>query len=253
LEQQETALPLAERPLRQEGPLGTTMLLAEPDASDASPPDPSPPDASDSHDSLATLAIRPWPDPVIDTLGHDPRSPYVEQFWLGILGPSTTWLLRRLAAGLEADPAGFDLDLAETARALGIAGRGGRNSPFMRALARCCRFELAVHGPDGSLRVRRRLPPLSRRQVLRLPPTLQAAHAEWLALRLAEPAADQLRRRCRRLALSLLELGEDRESTEHHLLRWKYHPLVVKESAAWAWDRHRRAAAAAEGPPDAAA
>ena len=43
-----------------------------------------------------TISIRPWPDPVIDALGHDPRSSYVETYWLGILGPSTTWLLRRL-------------------------------------------------------------------------------------------------------------------------------------------------------------
>ena len=34
------------------------------------------------------LAIEPWPDPVIDRLGHDPRSAYVERFWLSILGPS---------------------------------------------------------------------------------------------------------------------------------------------------------------------
>jgi len=80
----------------------------------------------------ATLTITPWADPVIDTLGHDPRSPYVEQFWLAILGPSTTWLLRRLAAGLEASPAGFELDLDETARSLGLGTRGGRNAPFMR-------------------------------------------------------------------------------------------------------------------------
>ena len=60
-----------------------------------------------------TLAVRPWPDPVIDALGHDPRSAYVEHFWLGILGPSTTWLLRRLAAGFETSPSGFDLQLAE--------------------------------------------------------------------------------------------------------------------------------------------
>ncbi|HZB70494.1 MAG TPA: hypothetical protein VE395_00045, partial [Acidimicrobiales bacterium] len=59
------------------------------------------------------LHVRPWPDPVIDAVGVDPRSAYVERFWLGILGPSTTWLLRRLAAGLEAEPAGFSLSLVE--------------------------------------------------------------------------------------------------------------------------------------------
>ena len=37
----------------------------------------------------ATLTIKPWPDPVIDTLGHDPRSRYAETFWLPTLGPPT--------------------------------------------------------------------------------------------------------------------------------------------------------------------
>ena len=39
------------------------------------------------------LHISVWADPLIDRLGHDPRSTYVEQFWLGILGPRTVWLL----------------------------------------------------------------------------------------------------------------------------------------------------------------
>ena len=28
----------------------------------------------------STLTVRPWPDSVIDAVGHDPRSHYVEQF-----------------------------------------------------------------------------------------------------------------------------------------------------------------------------
>ena len=50
---------------------------------------------------IATLTVQPWPDPVIDAVGHEVRSPYVERFWLGLLGPSSTWLLRRLVAGLD--------------------------------------------------------------------------------------------------------------------------------------------------------
>ncbi|HEX2274712.1 MAG TPA: hypothetical protein VHG90_12635 [Acidimicrobiales bacterium] len=194
-----------------------------------------------------TVAVRPWPDGVIDALGHDPRSSYVEQFWLGILGPSTTWLLRRLAAGLDANPGGFDLPLADTARALGLGTKGGRHSPFMRALGRCCQFGLAEARADGVLAVRRKLPPLNRRQLLRLPPSLQAAHAEWQQQQLRTPAAEQLRLRCRRLALSLVELGEDLEATERQLERWKFHPTLSQEAAQWAWDRHRRALAAAQG------
>ena len=85
------------------------------------------------------MRVVAWVDPVVDALGFDPRSDYVELFWLGVIGPSTTWLMRRLAAGLDRSPEGFTLDLIETARALGIGGHGGlgsRNSPFARTLVR---------------------------------------------------------------------------------------------------------------------
>ncbi len=190
---------------------------------------------------LDTITVRPWPDPVIDALGHDPRSPYVERFWLGVLGPSTTWLMRLLAAGFDASPAGFDLDLSEAATVLGLGGRGGRHSPFIRALGRCCRFDLAESRGENVLAVRRKIPPLNRRQLLHLPPALQEAHRAWQEAVLDVPGAEQLRRRSRRLALSLLELGEDREATERQLLRWKFHPAVAREAAVWAADRHRQA------------
>jgi hypothetical protein len=64
-----------------------------------------------------------------------------------------------------------------------------------------------------------------------------------------------MRRRSRQLALSLLELGDDLETTERQLLRWRFHPAMAHESAAWAWARHRQALAAAAGAevdPDAA-
>ena len=187
-----------------------------------------------------TLTVRPWPDPVIDKLGHDPRSAYVERFWLGVLGPSTTWLLRRVAAGLEAEPAGFELPLAETARALGLGGEG-RNSPFVRALARCCQFEVAQPAGDGVLNVRRRLPPLNRRQLVRLPEALQAEHQRWVEAEARVSDVERMRNRSRRLALSLVELGEDLEATERQLHRWRFHPSIARESSLWAWEQHRQA------------
>jgi hypothetical protein len=197
-----------------------------------------------------TLTVRPWPDAVIDSVGHDPRSRYVEQFWLGVLGPSTTWLMRRLAAELEAQPAGFELQLADTARSLGLGDKGGKHSPFVRAIGRCMQFELARADGEGAMAVRRKIPPLSRRQVLRLQPGLQEAHLRWQEEELKTPVIEQLRRRSRRLALSLLELGEDLEETERQLMRWKFHPAICRESAAWAWDRHQRALEAATSSLD---
>ena len=87
------------------------------------------------------------------------------------------------------------------------------------------------------------IPPLSRRHLARLPERLQEAHQRWQEDQLHVPAHVEQQRRSRQLALSLLELGEDREATERQLLRWRYHPALAKESTSWAWDRHRLALA----------
>jgi hypothetical protein len=191
-----------------------------------------------------TVLIRPWIDDVVDALGFDPRSTYAEKFWLGILGPSTSWLIRRMVAGLEDQPEGYEMRLAETARSLGLGERGGKHSPFLRAVTRTIQFELARPEEGGALAIRRKLPPLNRRQVLRLPSCLQTAHAQWQEQQLHVPTGEELRRRGRLLALSLVELGEDLEATERQLLRWRYHPAVARDAALWAWHRHRAALAA---------
>jgi hypothetical protein len=197
-----------------------------------------------------SVELRPWPDELIDTLGHDPRSRYVEDFWLGTLGPSTTWLVRRIAATFDLHPDGFALPLAETARSLGLGDKGGRHSPFVRALVRLCQFDLArvssgdATGPGG-LDVRRKLPPLNRRQVLRLSPALRQAHDRWQESQLADGEADRIPHRARQLALSLIELGEDAANVEGQLLHWRFHPALASAATTWAWERHRTAAAAA--------
>lgn len=187
------------------------------------------------------LPIRPRPDDVIDALGYDPRSLYVETYWLSVLGPSTLWLLRRLVAGLEVHPDGFDLPMADTARALGLGDKGGRSSPFVRSLVRLCQFDVAAL--DGTaLAVRRKLPPLSRRQVLRLPESLRDAHQRWQEEELRTPPDEHLRRRARQLALSLVDIGEDPEAAERQLLRWRFPATVARQAAAWACERVSAAA-----------
>ncbi len=127
----------------------------------------------------ASLVVRPWHDPVLESAGHDPRSRYVEQYWVAILGPSATLLLRRFAAGLERYPDGFEVDPTAWALELGLGVRGGKNGPFWRSLDRACRFGAARrHG--NVIAVRHKLAPLTARQIERLPPHLQRAHAAWV-------------------------------------------------------------------------
>jgi hypothetical protein len=197
-------------------------------------------DAGDSTDVDAQVPpeivhIVPWPDPVIDRLGYDPRSLYVETFWLGIIGPTSTWLMRRIAIGFDEQPTGFDLDTSEAARALGLGDRAGRNSPFRRAMARCVTFEVARRVGRDSLGVRRRLPPLPRRHLLHLPVSLQEEHRRWIAPVRRSPVLDDARREARRLALGLLASGEERDSFEAQLVRWRVHPALAAEATQWAY------------------
>jgi hypothetical protein len=181
--------------------------------------------------STTALRIEPWHDPVIDRLGYDPRSSYAEQFWLPILGPSTTFFLR-LAAGLLAEqPEGTELDPGEIARRLGLGERSGRNAPFARTLQRCCDFDMATALGPSVLGVRTRLPPLARRHLLRLTPALREQHDHAVALPAGPPSpgVEVARRRGCQLALTLLELGEDVEAAERQLLDWQYHPALASQ------------------------
>ncbi len=186
-----------------------------------------------------SLRITSLDDPVIDLLGHDLRSTYVERFWLPILGPTTTFFLRHVAVELEAHPDGFDLHLLDTAGALGLGGRTGRNAPFLRAIDRTRSFKLSQPAGPGALAVRRRIPPLTRVQIERLPVPLRDEHASWQKAAERSPTPDQQRSRARRLALSLVELGEDDEQVEHQLHRWQVHPALAHEALRWARLRTR--------------
>jgi hypothetical protein len=123
-------------------------------------------------------AIRPWVDPVVDQRGHDPRSLYVERFWLSVIGPTATWILRRFAEGFDAAPDGFVLDLDHTAKTMGLSFEKNVASPFGKALHRCVMFGVAHPTSDG-FNVRRRLPTVAQRHLNRLPADLRAEHEEW--------------------------------------------------------------------------
>ncbi|HET6795216.1 MAG TPA: hypothetical protein VFH45_12265, partial [Acidimicrobiales bacterium] len=122
-----------------------------------------------------------------------------------------------------------------------LRSRGGGDNQFVRAVERSMRFGLTALDGDGTLAVRLRLPPLTRRQAERLPRPLRPLHERWMAEQAPPSALAAIRRRGRQLALSLLELGEDRDSAERQLLRWRYHPSVAYESVEWAWLRHEAA------------
>ncbi len=169
--------------------------------------------------TAGAIVVRPWLDPSIDRCGHDPRSRYVERFWLGVLGPSATWLLRRFQDELDAgdhrdgSQQAVRVDLTALARQMGMSYVPGRESAFSRAIQRCVMFGVAHHTPDG-LAVRRRVPRVAERHLRRLPPDVAIAHDRWVD---AVPVLEMLGR-ARRLAGAMAAAGDCLDQIEGQLV-----------------------------------
>jgi hypothetical protein len=142
-----------------------------------------------------------------------------------VLGPTATWLIRRLAAGLEQHPEGYELDLAVTARAMGMSYVADRPSPFGRAVQRCHMFGVAHRRTDG-IAVRRRIPALSARHLRRMPDELQAMHADWIRTTIH---VDELTR-AHSLAATMFDLGDDPSVVEHQLVALGVRDAVASET-----------------------
>ena len=129
-----------------------------------------------------SITITQWKDPVVEAHGYCITDPYVEMFWLPVLGPTATWLLRRFYFGLLEQPEGVTLDIHDLARSLGVAYSPGKHNSFTRALQRCTMFGVAHQIallPTLTVAVRTTLPPVTQRHLTRLPETLQLAHQQW--------------------------------------------------------------------------
>jgi len=174
-----------------------------------------------------TLMVVPWLDPVVDSVGHDVRSQYAEYFWLNILGPTALWALRRLVLGFDRYPLGYELDLPETASALGLSYSANTAGTFVRALQRCVLFGVSQPVADG-LAVRRRLPPVAARHLARMPSGLQDLHQTW---HVREVSLDDLSRG-RTLAAAMLAAGDAYEVVERQLLALGVSPAAAVEAAA---------------------
>jgi hypothetical protein len=127
-------------------------------------------------DIAPVLRVEPWADPVVEAVGHDPRSAYAHEFWLPIVGPSGLLVTRKLLERLEAAGGPCDVDTVELASSVGLGPGAGRNSRITATLGRLAGFGLLHVGPahDGTSAIvlRTAWAPLTRSQALKLPPAL---------------------------------------------------------------------------------
>lgn len=169
-----------------------------------------------------TLIVIPWDDPVVDAVGHDARSAYGEFFWLNILGPTALWTLRRLVHGFDRYPLGYELDMSETANALGLSYSSGTSNTLMKALQRCVMFGVSQPFSHG-LAVRRHLPPVAARHLARMPLALQELHEQWVVKEVNLADLE----RARILADAMVNAGDDLDDVERQLLALGVPPTAI--------------------------
>lgn len=125
------------------------------------------------------VRIRPWWDPELAISGFSARSAYCERYWLPVMGPSATLLIRLAADMCAAHPSGVTMQRAELARSLGLGKSIGPNGPLARAMLRLEYFGMARE-VAGAFETRTHLPPVNAALLRRVPKQLRDNHSNWL-------------------------------------------------------------------------
>lgn len=135
------------------------------------------PDPTDNDPELVTdVLLTRWND---NDAPHDILGKYVEFFWLPVLGPTATWLLRRFNHELlGAD--NVHVDLEYMAECMGMAYRAGRNSPFSKAIQRLVMFGFMAPSEHG-FAVRTTALTVHLRQTRRWSDSMQQDHLYFLS------------------------------------------------------------------------
>jgi hypothetical protein len=131
------------------------------------------PTGAQEHEAFPSeLQLVPWVASVDPTTDHLSTGPEVERYWLPVLGPTSTVILRNLGARLAASPEGCRVGMADLARRVGLGTRATRNSPAARAIDRLCYFGIA-NRQGGVLALRTLVPPVPAYLSQRLPRDLR--------------------------------------------------------------------------------
>ena len=130
----------------------------------------------------------PHPVPQVQRAGFPLDHPYMDHCWAPVLGPTGTLLLRRLPS-LWKEAAPVEMPMEELSRSLGLGGGTSPNSPACRTIERLIGFRLASRRGPGELDVYVAVPPLSPRQLDKLPAASRRQHEQLLARHIDELAA----------------------------------------------------------------
>ena len=162
----------------------------------------------------------PHPSAPVRQAGFALDHPYLEHCWTPVVGPSSVLLLRRCTwLWREATPARVSIE--DLAGQLGLGRGTGRTSPIRHTLERVVKFRFAAVATPGELHVYTEVPPLSERQLERLPSWCRHQHERLLGQHL-----DHLVQLCRPAVAPPAEAAPPHVRMARHLDRLTNQPTV---------------------------
>jgi hypothetical protein len=127
------------------------------------------------------ISFEPWADPDVDEYDCKPNGTYSRLAWLPIIGPSSWLLWGTLATQLRREPR-LSWELTALAEAHGISRGTGQHGMVRRSLHRLGQFHLVDSLEEtGHHLVRLTAPPVSERQLQRLPHFVGELHRQTFA------------------------------------------------------------------------
>ncbi len=181
------------------------------------------------------IQFRSMFDPRHDYRYHDPRSVYVERFWMSVLGPSAILFLRLIARELSAvstNDDGVVLELSNVSRRLGLGFKGGKKSALMRTIERCCTFGMANRVDTAVLDVRTSIPPMPSNLHNRLTKALREEIVRWTRTHDCHKIDDE---QARSLAQNILDMGHGLHESAERLMMLNVDLETSQKSVAWSW------------------
>ena len=175
--------------------------------------------------TITFIPIQPNNNSTVSFLANDP---YIDKFWLPILGPTAALLLHELMskALIKNDP--FHSTIGELSTCIGVGNREGNASPIAKNLKRLCDFGL-ISKYNELFYVPTNIEQMPEDKLRKLSYTLQSDHKRWIYC-LSEDALATQRQKASFLFASLtLKLTETHEILKA-LSRSGLHPSIIGET-----------------------
>lgn len=180
---------------------------------------------------MNTLTFHPSDVAVDATSSFFAYDPYIETFWLPVLGPTATWLMNELCFQALTSSGSFTIPTHEMSLRVGTGSREGTSSPVVKQLSRLCQAHVVYRYSQSEYLVPRTIEPVKKPLILKLSDEQLARHEKWMDRLQTSPAETQ-KKRVRALVTRLEMMGSSEATISTALLSTGLHPSIIGQAIA---------------------